>query len=362
MRDSRPPGVDRHPDGPRSADQPAHVPNDAAPPDPTHYRPQWPHRQPPLPLPGPSLQPFRRRPPHPDDFLPAFPAYLEHYADPSPEISPLAQTTYPLYPIPPDVPLYPPHPERLSPTHSVATTPSPFGTPGTNFGSIPLPSLVPMGFEQQIGSHDIMFNAVESARWTSGVGASYPDPHHMVPLPMPPPPPAPPPHPPTIPGPVAAVPSDASTSSTATTWAHSRGEDEERTSPAGTIKPFIDKLYTILSQPGSYGDCIKWNDDGDSFFVAHTDKLTRTVLPEYFEHSNIHSFTRQLNVYSFTRMTVRQLREGLSIPSATTADYSGWSHPNFRRGESSLLALLAPRPSRARLLKKLEKQYASKAS
>jgi len=61
-------------------------------------------------------------------------------------------------------------------------------------------------------------------------------------------------------------------------------------------------------------------------------------------------------------MSVKQLREGLSIPSATTADYSGWSHPLFRRGDTSTLTSLNPRPSRARLLKKLEKQYATSSS
>lgn len=56
-------------------------------------------------------------------------------------------------------------------------------------------------------------------------------------------------------------------------------------------------------------------------------------------------------------MSVKQLRDGLGIAGATTAEYSGWSHPHFQKGEPSKLALLNPRPSRARLLKKLEKQY-----
>lgn len=58
-------------------------------------------------------------------------------------------------------------------------------------------------------------------------------------------------------------------------------------------------------------------------------------------------------------MSVKQLREGLSIPSATTSEYSGWSHPLFKRGDTTTLTSLNPRPSRARMLKKLEKQYGS---
>ncbi|GAA5950620.1 hypothetical protein JCM10213_006939 [Rhodosporidiobolus nylandii] len=123
------------------------------------------------------------------------------------------------------------------------------------------------------------------------------------------------------------------------------------------VKPFIQKLYALLQDPRSYGDVITWSTEGDAFFVQHSERFLTSVLPATFSHANIHSFTRQLNVYGFTRYTVAQLRLALNNPTASASDYSGWSHPHFRRDGAASLHFLNPRPSRARLLRKLEKQY-----
>ncbi|GAA5828107.1 hypothetical protein JCM11251_002592 [Rhodosporidiobolus azoricus] len=129
--------------------------------------------------------------------------------------------------------------------------------------------------------------------------------------------------------------------------------DEEPTD----VKPFIHKLFAMLSDPSAYSDVITWSSDGTAFFVAHNDRFLQEVLPQQFQHNNITSFTRQLNVYDFSRMNIAQLRSALQNPSVSASDYSGWSHRLFRRGDPSNLHLLTPRQSRARLMRKLEKQY-----
>ncbi|GAA5900746.1 hypothetical protein JCM5296_004885 [Sporobolomyces johnsonii] len=146
----------------------------------------------------------------------------------------------------------------------------------------------------------------------------------------------------------------ASTPSTAPS--NTMADDDDDGEAPVTVKPFIEKLHYLLSRPHEYQDVILWNHDGDAFFVAHNDRFINEVLPAQFSHANIHSFTRQLNVYNFQRMTVRQLRHALDVASAAASDFSGWSHPLFRRGDTSTLQLLTPRPSRARMIKKLEKQ------
>ncbi|KAG0664067.1 hypothetical protein C6P46_001928 [Rhodotorula mucilaginosa] len=126
---------------------------------------------------------------------------------------------------------------------------------------------------------------------------------------------------------------------------------------ATEIKPFVYKIFAMLSDPERYQDVILWDHTGEAFFVAHNDRFVSEVLREQFQHTNIHSFTRQLNVYQFQRFTVSQLRSALDLTGAVASTYSGWTHPNFRRGRADLLHLMTPRPSRARLIRKLEKQY-----
>ncbi|BGP52504.1 hypothetical protein JCM8202_000151 [Rhodotorula sphaerocarpa] len=123
------------------------------------------------------------------------------------------------------------------------------------------------------------------------------------------------------------------------------------------VKPFIFKIFSMLSDPERYQDVILWDHVGEAFFVAHNDRFVNEVLREQFQHTNIHSFTRQLNVYQFQRYTVAQLRSSLDLNGSAASTYSGWTHPNFKRGRPDLLPLLTPRPSRARLIRKLEKQY-----
>lgn len=125
---------------------------------------------------------------------------------------------------------------------------------------------------------------------------------------------------------------------------------------ADRVKPFISILYLILSDPDHYSDCISWDESGTSFILSHTDRLLHDVLPRHFHHSSLQAFTRQLNVYEFTRMTTRDHLEHrhLAFPPHTT-NYSGWSHASFVRDEQSLLGSMKPRPSKARLMKKEEK-------
>ncbi|GAA5972734.1 hypothetical protein JCM21900_001310 [Sporobolomyces salmonicolor] len=63
-----------------------------------------------------------------------------------------------------------------------------------------------------------------------------------------------------------------------------------------------------------------------------------------------------MQVYGFNRLSTSDLLSRLEVASASASDLSGWSHPQFQRNDTSTLYLLTPRPSRARLLKKAEKE------
>ncbi|GAA5866360.1 hypothetical protein JCM8547_000752 [Rhodosporidiobolus lusitaniae] len=121
------------------------------------------------------------------------------------------------------------------------------------------------------------------------------------------------------------------------------------------IKPFISKLNHVLKHPESYADVLVWDGTGDAFIVHHCARFHDEVLPKLYGHSQSTSFTRQLNVYGFRRLTTTELSARIDVPS--TANYSGWIHPLFKRGaDSATLQTMMPRPSRARQAAKEEKE------
>ncbi|GAA6022193.1 hypothetical protein JCM10207_003938 [Rhodosporidiobolus poonsookiae] len=119
------------------------------------------------------------------------------------------------------------------------------------------------------------------------------------------------------------------------------------------VKPFISKLFHLVSHPESYADCITWDTEGKTFIVHSCKRFTGEVLQRMFGHTNLASFTRQLNVYGFRRISGTELAARIDVQD--TANYSGWQHDQFVRGDRGALPLLSPRPSRARMLKKAEK-------
>ncbi|SCV67969.1 BQ2448_90 [Microbotryum intermedium] len=107
------------------------------------------------------------------------------------------------------------------------------------------------------------------------------------------------------------------------------GSDEDRKE---STTPFISKLSHLLSNE-DYRHLIRWNDEGDKFTFAHSSPELLEAFTRIFRHGNIHSFVRQLNIYSFTRLSTMELVE--CLPSnedpARVSDYHGFMHPLFFR-------------------------------
>lgn len=79
------------------------------------------------------------------------------------------------------------------------------------------------------------------------------------------------------------------------------------------------------------------------------------VLPNLFKHDSVTAFTRQLNIYSFKRLSTSALLRKLDElePAARTAvEWRSFENVHLKRGDPSMLHLLRPRPSPARRIKK----------
>ncbi|PLW09529.1 hypothetical protein PCANC_13566 [Puccinia coronata f. sp. avenae] len=117
---------------------------------------------------------------------------------------------------------------------------------------------------------------------------------------------------------------------------------------------FISKLYHLCGH-AEYRPYIRWNGPGDAFVLAHANtEFATTILPKFFRHNNVSSFIRQLNLYSFTRLPTIKLLDQVdnTQTNSSTSAFSGFSHPNFRRGDENSLSLIKPKPNKNKGVRK----------
>jgi hypothetical protein len=69
--------------------------------------------------------------------------------------------------------------------------------------------------------------------------------------------------------------------------------------------PFTWQLYHMLADAERYGfqSIISWQPHGRAFRVHDQERFERIILPFYYKSSKYKSFSRQLNLYSFVRLT-----------------------------------------------------------
>jgi len=90
---------------------------------------------------------------------------------------------------------------------------------------------------------------------------------------------------------------------------------------AGRSLPrFLKNLWTMLNDESIRS--IQWS-GVNSFVVSSTEDLCRDVLPKFFKHNRLSSFTRQLHMYQFEKLKDKGIME--------------WRHVYLNRGNSSLL-------------------------
>jgi len=70
-------------------------------------------------------------------------------------------------------------------------------------------------------------------------------------------------------------------------------------SNAGRVPPFLTKLSEILtSEPA---EIVTFNPEAASFTILDASKFAKEVLPRYFKHNKLGSFSQQLHTYGFRR-------------------------------------------------------------
>ncbi|KAI8285839.1 Transcription factor SFL1 [Colletotrichum sp. SAR11_57] len=103
---------------------------------------------------------------------------------------------------------------------------------------------------------------------------------------------------------------------------------------------FIHKLYSMLEDP-SIQHLISWSASAESFVMSPSADFSK-VLAQYFKHTNISSFVRQLNMYGFHKGATQS--RPLSRPATPPAPFSNgggevfgaWSWNSANRDNKNL--------------------------
>jgi len=69
-------------------------------------------------------------------------------------------------------------------------------------------------------------------------------------------------------------------------------------------RPFIMATYAMVSAP-AFAQGVGWTDDGKGLEIRDVSYFCDSVLPHFFRHCNLASFSRQLNMYGFEKAAVK---------------------------------------------------------
>lgn len=90
------------------------------------------------------------------------------------------------------------------------------------------------------------------------------------------------------------------------------------------LPPFLKKLFSLVND-NSWGELIRWENNGQNFIILDPSEFSRKILPAYFKHKNFSSFVRQLNQYGFSKLS---------------SDQWIFGHKNFRYGQKEQLTAI----------------------
>lgn len=132
----------------------------------------------------------------------------------------------------------------------------------------------------------------------------------------------------------------------------SKGANNASTASLGkTQTVFIHKLYDML-EDSSLSHLIWWSPTNDSFCLYPGEEFSN-VLAQYFKHTNIASFIRQLNMYGFHKVNDSFHSDEKNAQGNNSSSGSGqtrWEFRHaanqFRKGDTQSLRLIKRKSSK----------------
>ncbi|PGH29624.1 hypothetical protein GX50_07632 [[Emmonsia] crescens] len=125
---------------------------------------------------------------------------------------------------------------------------------------------------------------------------------------------------------------------------HPTGAAAAAQQPKVVQTAFIHKLYSMLQDPGIQ-HLISWSSSNESFVMSPSQDFSK-VLAQYFKHTNVSSFVRQLNMYGFHKVS--------DVFHTGSPDSQMWEfkhgNGNFKKGDVAGLREIKRRASRQTLI------------
>lgn len=101
-----------------------------------------------------------------------------------------------------------------------------------------------------------------------------------------------------------------------------------------TRPAFVMKIWSMVNDEKN-NNYIRWDDDGNTFQVFHTEEFMKNILPKYFKHNRFASFVRQLNMYGWHK--VQDINNGILKDDKSIEENWKFENPYFKRGREDLL-------------------------
>lgn len=95
---------------------------------------------------------------------------------------------------------------------------------------------------------------------------------------------------------------------------------------------FIQKTYEMINTCDP--SIASWTDDGSMFSIKDQKLFAERVIPQFFDHNNFSSFSRQLNFYMFRKIQARAIYKD---DYKENAKYVTFFNKNFHREKPELL-------------------------
>jgi hypothetical protein len=101
---------------------------------------------------------------------------------------------------------------------------------------------------------------------------------------------------------------------------HRSDRFELHASSASGLPPFLTKLYALVSDPET-DELVHWIKGSTAFRIVDPARFASDLLPRYFKHNKLGSFTQQMHTYAFVRR---------SYSEPDSPDAMVFSHEHFR--------------------------------